>query len=326
MAVSVYAGDGALRGRIGQGRVGELQRARILTAMSELVRERGAIAVTVAHVVERSGVSRRTFYELFEDREDCFLAAFDQAVARAGETVLPAYGAPETWRERMRAGLAAVLEFLDAEPELGGLCVVDALAAGGVTLERRTRIVNRLVDAVHEGGAAQRGKAPRPERIVAEGVVGAVLAVVHARIVARQPGELTGLLNPLVGMIVLPYLGAAAAARERERPVASRRRIARRTADPLREVDMRLTYRTVRVLLAVAELGGRGATPPSSREVADASGVADQGQMSKLLWRLEHLGLIANTTENHGRGAPNAWTLTLKGHEIERAIHAQTSS
>jgi AcrR family transcriptional regulator len=324
--------------------------------MSELVRERGAIGVTVAHVVGRSGVSRRTFYELFEDREDCFLAAFDQAIARASESVLPAYAAPGAWRERMRAGLGALLEFLEEEPELGGLCVVDALAAGGAALERRTRIVDVLVDAVHEGGAPGRGKAvgrgagvgggraagvggaraagvsssgkafSLPERIVAEGVVGAVLAVVHARMVAQPSGQLTALLNPLMSMIVLPYLGPAAAAREREKPVVRRRRAARRTADPLREVDMRLTYRTVRVLLAVAELGGRGSNPPSSREVADASGVSDQGQMSKLLWRLEHLGLIANATENHGKGAPNAWTLTLKGHEIEQAIHTQTSS
>jgi AcrR family transcriptional regulator len=320
----VYAGNGALRGRIGQGRVGELQRARILAAMGELVRERGAIGVTIAHVVDRSGVSRRTFYELFEDREDCFLAAFDQAIARAGERVLPAYGALGAWRERMRAGLGALLEFLEEEPELGGLCVVDALAAGGAALERRTRILEVLVDAVHEGGASRRGQAPRPQRIVAEGVVGAVLAVIHARMVAQVPGRLTALLSPLMSMIVLPYLGPAAAARERRQRVTPRQRTARRTVDPLREVDMRLTYRTVRVLLAVADLAEAGSGLPSSRQVADASGVSDQGQMSKLLWRLEHLGLIANETESHGRGVPNAWALTSKGHEIERAIQAQT--
>jgi AcrR family transcriptional regulator len=332
---------GALRGRIGQGRVGELQRARILAAMSELVRERGAIGVTVAHVVGRSGVSRRTFYELFEDREDCFLAAFDQAIARAGERVLPAYKASGVWQEQMRAGLGALLEFLEEEPDLGGLCVVDALAAGGAALERRTRIVDVLVDAVHEGGAPRRAAAggrvagagrgsavsrvaSRPGRIVAEGVVGAVLAILHARLVQRPAGSLMGLLNPLMSIIVLPYLGSAAAVRERREPAARRRRAVKQVGDPLRGLDMRLTYRTVRVLFAVAELGGRGLSP-SSRLVADASGISDQGQMSKLLWRLEHLGLIANAVENHGRGAPNAWVLTSKGREIERAIHAQTS-
>jgi hypothetical protein len=80
----------------------------------------------------------------------------------------------------------------------------------------------------------------------------------------------------------------------------------------------------VRVLLAVAELGGRE-SDPSSREVADASGVSDQGQMSKLLWRLEHLGLIANDPPRPARGEPNAWALTAKGHEVEQAIRAQTT-
>ena len=72
----------------GVGRVGEIQRARIVAAMGELVRERGAGAVTVAHVVARSGISRRTFYELFEDRTNCFIAAFDRPVARTSEKVL----------------------------------------------------------------------------------------------------------------------------------------------------------------------------------------------------------------------------------------------
>ena len=107
--------------------------------------------VTVAHVVSRSGVSRRTFYELFDDREDCFLAAFEEAVEHGAARVLPAYGQAEGWVERMRAGLRALLEFLDDEPGLGRLAVVDALGAGPVALERRTRVVGVLIDAVDRG-------------------------------------------------------------------------------------------------------------------------------------------------------------------------------
>ena len=155
----------AVSGGSGRGRVGEIQRARIIGAMGELVRERGPGAVTVAHVVARSGVSRRTFYELFTDREDCFLAAFDIAIARAAETVgRRAYEAAGKWRERVRAGLQAALCFLDAEPELGYLCVVGALGGGDRALERRTLVVRRLVDVVHEGRleskAARRPRAP----------------------------------------------------------------------------------------------------------------------------------------------------------------------
>ncbi len=81
------------------------------------------------------------------------------------------------------------------------------------------------------------------------------------------------------------------------------------TGDPLRELDMRLTYRTVRVLLAIDAIGGRG-SPPSNRQVATAAGISDQGQISKLLARLQPLGLIGNTGGDHAKGEPNAWSLT----------------
>src|SRR3984893_8047947 len=117
--------------------VTEIQRVRILAAMAEVAAERGAGAASVAHIVARAGVSRRTFYDLFEDREDCFLAAFDEAVAQAARTVLPAYEGETGWRERIRAGLLALLVFFEEEPALARLCVVEALAAGPKALERR---------------------------------------------------------------------------------------------------------------------------------------------------------------------------------------------
>jgi AcrR family transcriptional regulator len=298
--------------------VGDIQRARIIAAMSELVRERGAGGVAVAHVVSRSGVSRRTFYELFDDREDCFLAAFDRAVARAGELVLPAYRAEGEWRERLAAALEAALRFLDAEPDNAYLCVVGALGAGDQALERRARVVRSLVVAVHEGGRDV--SPPRPDRLVAEGIVGAVLAIVHTRLLGDKPRALLGLLNPLMAMIVLPYLGAGAAARELERLPPRKRAAARRSKDPLRELDMRLTYRTVRVLLAIASQPAA-----SNREVASAAGIADQGQISKLLARLQARGLIANGGGDHSKGEPNAWTLTAIGEDVRRTLQAQAA-
>ncbi len=345
----------------GRGGVAEIQRARMIAALVEVAGERGVGGVTVAHVVARSGVSRRTFYELFEDREDCFLAAFDQVVERGARRVVPAFRAAGSWRERVRAGLAALLEYLDDEPGMGALCIVDALGAGPVALERRTQVVGELIDVVHEGRGEARG-ATKPTRLTAEGVVGAVLAVLHARLAvgearangagarangvravgaradgvqaigARVGGARAGggqpmvaLLGPLMGMIVLPYLGQAAAARETSRPGPRRRRVAPPSGDPLRELDMRLTYRTVRVLLAIGELEGRGGPGPSNRRVAEAADVSDQGQISKLLARLQHLGLIANTGAGPARGEPNVWRLTTKGQEIERTIRRQAA-
>jgi DNA-binding MarR family transcriptional regulator len=82
---------------------------------------------------------------------------------------------------------------------------------------------------------------------------------------------------------------------------------------------MRLTYRTVRVLMAI------GAQPGvSNRRVADAAGVSDQGQISKLLARLHHLGLIENNGFGQAKGESNSWYLTERGSEIEAAIREQT--
>ncbi len=300
--------------------VGEIQRARIVAAMSELVHELGAGGVTVAHVVSRSGVSRRTFYELFDDREDCFLAAFDCAVHRCGEAVLPAHRAAARWSERIAAGLEAALRFMDAEPDLAYLGVVGSLGAGQRALERRTEVVAALVAAVHEG-RREAVSARRPDRLVAEGVVGAVLAIVQARLVERDARPLVGLLGPLMAAIVLPYLGAEAAERELRRRAPRRRAAeARSRRDPLRDLDMRLTYRTVRVLAAIA-------TEPASsnRQVAAAAGIADQGQISKLLSRLHALGLIANAGGDHSKGEPNAWSLTQRGEDVQRSLQAQAA-
>jgi AcrR family transcriptional regulator len=301
--------------------VTEIQRVRILTAMAEVAAERGAGAASVAHIVSRAGVSRRTFYDLFADREDCFLAAFDEAVARAAVTVLAAYRGDARWRERVRGALLALLVFFEEEPALARLCVVEALAAGPRALERRGEIVDVLVRGVDEGRVERPARAPQAPPLAAEGVVGAVLAVIHRRLVMGGEEPLTGLLGSLMGAIVLPYQGASAAQKELHRPAPLLQpKAARHYGDPLEGLDMRITYRTVRALIAIASEPGA-----SNRAVALAAGIADQGQVSKLLTRLEHLGLIHNNGVGHAKGAPNAWALTPRGHDVERAIRVQTT-
>jgi AcrR family transcriptional regulator len=303
-----------------RSRVSEIQRQRLLGAMAEVTAERGVGSVTVAHIVGRSGVSRRTFYELFTDREDCLLAALDQAVARASAVVLPAYAGERRWRERVRAALGALLAFFDQEPSMARLCVVESLGAGPGALERRTGIVQILIRAIDEGrGEARPGKDAPP--LTGEGVVGAVLAVIHARLVAPNRKPLSPLTPALMSMIVHPYLGQAAAEKELERPAPPLKTKSRPHRDPLDGLDMRLTYRTVRVLIAIA------ANPSASnRGVAAAAGIADQGQISKLLTRLQNLGLIHNGGEGQPRGAANAWALTPKGAEVERSIRMGSGS
>ncbi len=309
------------QGALPRSRVSEIQRARMLHAMAEVAAQDGAQRATVARVVARSGVSRRTFYDLFEDREDCFIAAFEDALGRVCERTLAEYGGSGRWQARVRAALLAILGFFEEDPDMGRLLVVESLTAGPRAVERRAQVVALLVDAIGEGERQTRAEPAQPA-LSAEGVVGAVLSVVHARLQRGETGSLTGLLSPLMGMIVLPYLGPAAARRESERPAPKRSaRPRERRGDPLRDLDMRLTYRTVRVLVAIAAAPGA-----SNRQVAEAAGIADQGQISKLLLRLQNLGLIQNTGEGPARGEPNAWTLTQRGQDIEHTIHEQTTT
>jgi AcrR family transcriptional regulator len=293
----------------------------MLAAMADVCAERAVPNVTVAHIVERSGVSRRTFYEVFEDRDDCFLAAFDDALARASDYVLPAYRTAGTWRERIRAGLKALLEFLDDEPNRGRLLIAEALAAGPAALQRRQQVLTKIVAAIDEGRAEARNGA-EPSQLTAEGVVGAVLSVIHSRVLEGSGEALSPLAGELMAMIVLPYAGPAASRRELARRSPSRA-IARSPGcyEPLADIGMRMTYRTVCVLTALGSNPGA-----SNRQVADAAGISDPGQISKLLTRLNHLGLIAKTAGEHARGEPNAWRLTAKGEEIERAIASQPAA
>jgi AcrR family transcriptional regulator/DNA-binding MarR family transcriptional regulator len=305
---------------LGREHVSEIQRARILAAMVDVVAERGAANVTVARVVARSGVSRRTFYELFSDREDCFLATFDQAIQRIALVVVPAYEQPSKWRERIRASLTALLEVLDDDPGMGRLVIVEVLGAGPRALERRRRVLAQVITAVDEGRReAKRSDGPPP--LTAEGVLGGVFSLVHSRLLEKNPGQLIELVNPLMSMIVLPYLGPATARKELDRPVPKASKKAPPSVpDPLRELQMRLTYRTVRVLMAVAANPGS-----SNRAVADGADIKDQGQISKLLARLQRLGLVENTgADAAARGGPNAWALTAKGREVHGAITEQT--
>jgi AcrR family transcriptional regulator len=291
----------------------EFQRNRIVAAMTQLACERGVSGNTVAQVIERAGVSRRTFYEHFEDRDACFQAALEQIVTEVAAQARPAYEAESRWAEQIRAGLQAVLEFLDESPDLARFCVVHSVACGPATLAGRGKVLASLERVVIEG--AQTGR--EPPVLIARGVVGGALEIVHARLLDARTPQLLDLLNPLMNFILLPYLGPAAARRElaRATPVRSRRRRARPSGDIRAQLKMRLTARTLRVLSAIAAEPGR-----SNREIGNRAGIADQGQICKLLTRLSKLGLIENTGAGHARGAANAWRLDTAGRELMLAL------
>ncbi len=291
----------------------------MLTAAVQTVEEVGYARMTVAQVIGRAKVSRKTFYDVFIDREDCFLAAFEEAIAQARALAIDAYTLERGWREGMRAGLARLLAFMDEEPGLARLCVVEALGAGARVLESRAKVLDELAGDRRSRASLPATPLASLPRSPPKASIGAVFAVIHTRLLEGGKESLSALLAPLMSMIVLPYMGARAASKELTRPAPPPRKAAQPSArsgsrDPLEGLDMRLTYRTVRVLVVIG--GHPGA---SNREIAEGSGIADQGQISKLLARLRRLDLVENRGEGQAKGAANAWYLTERGINVERA-------
>ena len=307
-----------------RGQIAHVQRARVLSATAALAVEQGVAATSVTAIVRRAGVSRRTFYELFTSAEDSVVAAAEDALALLHARVEQAYDPAAPWHVRIRAGLVELLRFLDQEPLAGRLLVVESLGAGPAAIRRREQWLAPLYTAV-DAGRAEHARGQELPRFTAQGVVGGALSIIHTRMLPRsEAAPLVELASPLMSMIALPYLGAAAARRELSRPAptpAPDRPQSAMVADHIAQLPMRLTYRTIRVIRAVA------AEPSASnRRVGALAGIADQGQVSKLLRRLERLGLASNGGGPPANGTPNAWTLTPAGLQLEQATHGSPGS
>lgn len=301
--------------------VSEVQRGRMIASLVDCIEDRSATGLTVGAVVGRARMSRRTFYDSYSDVEACLLDAFQESTRALGELMLAAYDTELDWRGATRAALRSLLAALDGEPARAKLCVVEALRAGEPLLRARREVICTLAAAIDLGRSAPEAVDCAAASMTAEALVEGVLGVLHARISERPAEPLESLIDPLMSMIVLPYLGSTAAQEELSRRSRPRSRRASPAPElyceqnPLAGLDMRLTHRTVMVLLSIGEAPGA-----SNQEVAGASGIIDPGQMSKLLARLTRLGLVVNEKQRHGAGASNAWFLTLRGTSVQRML------
>jgi AcrR family transcriptional regulator len=311
-AVLLRSGPNGLSRR----QIADIQRARILMATAEAVGDLGYARVTVSEIIARARISRKTFYDIFSDREDCVLVLFEQTLAEAGLLAREAYARASSWRVGVRLALSSLLELLDERPGLAKLCLIEAFAAGESIQTRRTEVLAELARFV-DRGRVPGGRNDDLPHTTAEGVVGAIVNVLQNRLIRGDEQPLGDLLAPLMSIVVLPYHGPRAARLELQQPHPPVPREAAPAAprgDPLRGLNMRLTYRTVRVLMAIADHPGA-----SNREVAEGSGIIDQGQISKLMNRLERVELVENRGHGWEKGTNNAWHLTSKGAQLERA-------
>jgi AcrR family transcriptional regulator len=193
--------------------VARSQRDRLLDAAVNVVAEKGYGATTVADLTKDAGVSRTTFYELFEDKEACFLAAYDTAADVLARRISAAFETQEAWPDRVRAGLIVLLESLAIEPRVARLALVDVGSAGPRAQRRYRAALQRMTPFFDEG----RDFAPGGRRLPANTsrmVIGAVTGLVADEIEAGRAERLPDLLPEILFATLVPYVGPVAAARE----------------------------------------------------------------------------------------------------------------
>ena len=206
------------RGRHGLPRetVTESQRGRILQAMVQAVAQRGFQETRVADVVEGAGVARKTFYDFFNDKEDCFLAAYDRVSARQFEAASSAFRESDEapWAERIRAAMAALLDLLAGSPEEARFAIVEVLAAGPKALIRRDAALREYTELVEAGRKESSIELPGMTSVA---IVGGVFELLYSEILHGATARLPARLPDIVYWITQPFLGADVAVAERER-------------------------------------------------------------------------------------------------------------
>ena len=300
-----------------------LQRDRILQAMVAVIGERGYADASLELVVAQAGVSHRTFYKCFESRDACFEELLDLASARALDLIACAFAREAVWRDGVRSALAALLVFLDSEPLLARVWLVDSLGAGSWALERRERKLAAMRELALASWPA--AEAQSASALSVDGAIASVLGVIQTHIVTCRLRPLTTLLGPLTGLVVAQWLPPRLVAREVEigEQLAQTSRVVR--PDTMRAnmvipavLGNPTAHRARRCVLFLADC-----PQASNREIAAAIGVAHDSQISKLLACLLTEGLI--TKRSAGVGKRNWWQLTPRGEETSLALRAGES-
>lgn len=297
-----------------------IQRHRILTAAIEEVGDNYG-GVPVARIIARASVSRRAFYDLFDNAEECEIAAFEwgaQRLRAAVERAVAEFPGIE-WTDYLVYGTSTAIHFLEAQPQLARLLLVYGSSGGHVILRHREKLLGQVVSDVY---AAIHGP---DDQLRVHAVLNGAISILTGCVLRGTP--LVDAYRHVIVMIAAPVLtrGVPAIPTGTLKILPAPEWLGELT--PLAVPDAhasgpRLTARTVAVLHAIHKypLG-------SNKEIAESVGITDQGQISKLLTRLMMRDLISNQGgDRKHRGAPNAWILTERGTALEHSLRIEPIS
>lgn len=198
----------------------ESRRELILAAMIRVVGRKGYKETSVADVIEEAGTTRTTFYKHFDDKHDCFLAAYDMLVERVFDEVLAGCDGEQSWLLRMEKGLETIVELFALDPELARTAVVEVAAAGAEARQRHWNAVARFTEYL-EGGRELADGRELPENISLLSA-GAVSGLIFDELLAGRAAQLPEQLPDLLFAMLVPYIGPRAAAEEMRRVAAAR--------------------------------------------------------------------------------------------------------
>lgn len=203
-------------------------RGRTLDAFVRTVAREGYDRTTIEEVLVLAKVPEPVFYEHFEGRQDCLLAALEELIARIEGALSERVAASAPWSERVRTGLQTLLAALAGHPDGARVAFVECLSAGEPAIARLRSAMARLVPTLEEGrrlgdgrGEDEEGPAPPADHLppqISEAVVGGIASIIHRRVLESHTAELPALLPDLLYFALMPYLG-------HERALAISRRI-----------------------------------------------------------------------------------------------------
>jgi AcrR family transcriptional regulator len=318
MAPAVTAGDPASapasavrERRSGQSYGLPSQRDRLVAAMGELTAELGWSAVGVHHVCQRAGVSRRTFYDIYVDREGCLADTHEEAFGRLTEHVEAAVrDAGSEWEDRAVAATQALLGAWDADRVLAHLCLVSSIGAGADTRALRSAAIGRLARLLT--GAPEVAVLGE---LTLTSAIGGVWELALRALSEDPDAAIADLGGVAIYLMLSPFVGRRqAAARAAGRGSCAPAYVTRWTPTVVGDSDERgllvteLTGQTLRYL--------NGHPGAANIDIARAVDVRHESQMSRHLGRLERAGMVARRKE----GRANAWRLTARGEEAARTL------
>jgi AcrR family transcriptional regulator len=271
------------------------QRLRLALAMIECVAEDGYRSTRVADVIARAGVSRKTFYEHFGNKQDCLLATFDLIADEAMRRVEVAYREADGWPDRVESAIGALFEAAIDNPGALRLSLVEITAVGPAGIERRERSSDRFESVIRDGLELAPGKGAVSD-LTLKAVVGGLNRVLYGRVARADDEELRALVPDLAEWATA-YYPTPATLLDEPTPLSNAHRAAIRVQGG----------RAPGTLAPHSLLGGRRGLPRGDQNVSKSFVVQNQ--------RARILDAVTNLTARDGYAA-----LTVEGIAEQAAV------